>query len=300
MSQTVQQAGVNPTASDAAEVARSLDVDPAQGLTAGEAASRLASHGAEPAGRRQEGAGLARLPAPVRGLHAGGAPGRGRRQPGGHRRDRHHGRAGRADRVQRGRRSAPGGEGRGERQGAGADDEDDRPGTSRRPGGRDRRRGAGARRRGAGRGRQPGARRRPGGPGRDAGDRGGGADRREPAGRQVDRPGAGRGRPAGRPDLHGVHEHLGHPRPWRADRHRHGHGHRDRPHRRHAGQHRDQQDPAAEAAGRAVQDHRLDRGRRAGDRRAAGPGPGRVLRHPVRHRRRARRGGDPDRACRRW
>ena len=45
MSQTVQQAGANPTAIDAVEVARNLDVDPAQGLTAGEAASRLASHG---------------------------------------------------------------------------------------------------------------------------------------------------------------------------------------------------------------------------------------------------------------
>ena len=90
-----------------------------------------------------------------------------------------------------------------------------------RPGGRDRRRGARARRRGAGRGRQPGPRRRPGLPGRDAGDRGGRADRREPAGRQVDRPGARRRRPAGRPDLHGLHEHLGHPRPRRADRHRH-------------------------------------------------------------------------------
>ena len=44
-------------------------------------------------------------------------------------------------------------------------------------------------------------------PGRDPGDRGGGADRREPAGRQVDRPGARRGRAARRPDLHGLHEH---------------------------------------------------------------------------------------------
>ena len=119
-------------------------------------------------------------------------------------------------------------------------------------------------RRRAGRGRQPGARRRPGDPGRDAGDRGGGADRREPAGRQVDRPGAGRGRPARRPDLHGLHEHLGHPRPRRADRDRDRHGHRDRPHRRHAGQHRDEQDAAAEAARRAVQDHRVDRRGRAG------------------------------------
>ena len=45
MTQTVQQAGANPTAMDAVEVARNLDVDPTQGLTAGEAAARLASHG---------------------------------------------------------------------------------------------------------------------------------------------------------------------------------------------------------------------------------------------------------------
>ncbi len=45
MSQTVLGAGMNPTASDVPEVARNLDVDPAHGLTAGEAASRLTSHG---------------------------------------------------------------------------------------------------------------------------------------------------------------------------------------------------------------------------------------------------------------
>jgi Ca2+-transporting ATPase len=45
MSQTVQQTGVSPTASDAVDVARGLAVDPAQGLSAAEAASRLASHG---------------------------------------------------------------------------------------------------------------------------------------------------------------------------------------------------------------------------------------------------------------
>ena len=39
MSQTVQGAAVDPTASDAVEVARNLDVDPAQGLSADEAAS---------------------------------------------------------------------------------------------------------------------------------------------------------------------------------------------------------------------------------------------------------------------
>jgi hypothetical protein len=45
MSQTISSAGVNPTASDAVEVAHNLDVDPAQGLTAGESASRLTTHG---------------------------------------------------------------------------------------------------------------------------------------------------------------------------------------------------------------------------------------------------------------
>ena len=55
--------------------------------------------------------------------------------------------------------------------------------------------------------------------------------------------------------------------------------------------------PAAEAAGRAVQDHRVDRRRRAGPGRAAGPGARRVVRHPVRHRRRPRGGRDPDRAA---
>ncbi len=112
---------------------------------------------------------------------------------------------------------------------------------------------------------------------------------------QVDRAGAGGGRPARRPDLHGLHEHLGHPRSGRADRDGHRHGHRDRPHRRHARQHRDQQDPAAAAAGLAVEDHRVDRRRRAGHRRAARPGPGRVVRHAVHHRRRPGGGGDPDR-----
>ena len=70
---------------------------------------------------------------------------------------------------------AAGVEGRGERQGAVPDDEDDRAGASRTAGGRDRRREPGSRRCRAGRGRQPGACRRSGDPGRDAGDRRGGA-----------------------------------------------------------------------------------------------------------------------------
>ena len=57
MSQSAQLSGMNPTASDAAEVARDLDVDPAHGLTAGEAASRLATHGANrlAAGKQEPG-----------------------------------------------------------------------------------------------------------------------------------------------------------------------------------------------------------------------------------------------------
>ena len=71
---------------------------------------------------------------------------------------------------------------------------------------------------------------------RDAGDRGGRAHRREPAGRQERRRRSpGDGRAARRPDLHGLHEHVGDPGPRRDDRHRDRHGHRDRPHRRPAG-----------------------------------------------------------------
>ena len=99
----------------------------------------------QPAGGRQEGAGLAGLPSSVRGLHAGHPPGGGRCQPGRHGGDRHHRRTGRAHGLQRGDRPAPGVQGRGERQGSLTDDEDDRQGASRRPGGRGRRRGAGPR-----------------------------------------------------------------------------------------------------------------------------------------------------------
>ncbi len=52
---------------------------------------------------------------------------------------------------------------------------------------------------------------------------------------------------AGRPPQHGLHEHLGHARSRRADRHHHRHGHGDGPHRRPAQQDRVRQDAAAEA-----------------------------------------------------
>ena len=144
----------------------------------------------QPADRDEEGVLAPGVPAAVPGLHAGHpAGGRGgqRRRD---RRRRHDAGAGRPDPVQRGHRAAPGGEGRGERRRAGPDDEDHRPRTPRRAGGRDRRRAARAGRRGAGGGRQPGAGGRPDHAGRDPRDRGGRADRGEPPGRQVDRPGA--------------------------------------------------------------------------------------------------------------
>ena len=50
------------------------------------------------------------------------------------------------------------------------------------------------------------SRRRAADPGRDAGDRGGGADRREHAGAEVGRPGGRRGHPPRRPRRHGLHE----------------------------------------------------------------------------------------------
>ena len=137
----------------------------------------------QPARRGQEGVRLPGVPAPVPRLHADHPAGRGRDQPGRHRGCRHLGGPGRADGVQRGDRPAPGGQGRGERQGAGPDDEDHRPGPAGRPGDRDRRRGAGAGRRGADGGGQPGPGRRPDLRGRDPGDRGGRPDRGEPAGR---------------------------------------------------------------------------------------------------------------------
>ena len=215
---------IDPVSADTAQVAQAFGVVPETGLSAQEATARLESMGANRLAERPRSRPARPSCASTR-TSCRSSCWRRRvvnqfvTQDVGH-----HGGARRPDRLQRGDRAAPGGEGRGERQGAGPDDEDHRPRAPRRPGRRDRRRGAGARRRRAGGGGQPGPRRRPGLPGGDAGDRGGGADRREPAGRQVDRPGRGRGRPARRPDLHGLHEHLGHPRPRRDDRDGHRHG----------------------------------------------------------------------------
>ena len=144
-------------------------------------------------------------------------------------------RAGRPDRVQRGDRAAAGGQGRGERQGARADDEDDRAGAPRRPGGRDRRRGAGARATSCWS--RPATWCRPTGGSALAAtleiEEAALTGESLPVGKSIE-PVAGRRRAARRPDLHGVHEHHGHPRPRRAGRHRDRDGHRDRPHRRHA------------------------------------------------------------------
>ena len=60
---------------------------------------------------------------------------------------------------------------------------------------------------------------------------------------QGNRPGPRRRGAAGGPCLHGLHEHLGHPRAGRDGRHRHRDGHRDRPHRRPAGHHQADKTP---------------------------------------------------------
>ena len=62
------------------------EVDPAQGAERGRGAAAPAAVRPQPAGRQEEGVGLAGLPAPVPGLHADHPGGRGRRQPGRHRR----------------------------------------------------------------------------------------------------------------------------------------------------------------------------------------------------------------------
>ena len=200
----------DPVATTAAEVAQKLDVDPASGLSADEAARRLATQRTEPADRRQEGTGLAGVPASVRGLHAGDPARAGAGQPVVVTGDGNHGGPRRTDRVQRRHRAATGSQGGGERQGAVPDDEDDCAGPSRRPSRRDRRRGPRGRRRRPGRGRQPGAGRR--GyrwlrPSRSRKPRSPG----EPPGRQERRPGPGEDVPWAT-DLHGLHEHVGHPR----------------------------------------------------------------------------------------
>ena len=85
----------------------------------------------------------------------------------------------------------------------------------------------------------------------DARDRGGRPHRGEHADAQGHRCHRRAGRRARRSPLPRVHEHLGHPRTWRDDRHDDRHGHRDRAHRRTAQPDRGRQDAAAEAARQA-------------------------------------------------
>jgi magnesium-transporting ATPase (P-type) len=120
--------------SEASAVAAELGVEPERGLSAEEARRRLQQHGPNRLAGAKKESGLQAflrqyrdfmqiilLAAAVINLLVTGDVG----DLGG---------AGRADGVQRGDRAAPGGQGRGERQGAGPDDEDDRPGPPRRPG----------------------------------------------------------------------------------------------------------------------------------------------------------------------
>ena len=189
---------------------------------------------AEPVRRGEGGVALARVPAPVPGPDAdrpagrrrdldlpGQAAGHGHRDPAAHA-------------AQRGARPQPGGQGRGG--GGGAREDDDRQGAraprrrARAAAGRAAR--ARRRRRDRGRRRGPGRRARAGRG--DAGGRRGGADRREPAGRQGRRAGRGGRRAARRPHRHGLHEHQRHPRDRRVRRHRDRDGDRGRPHLRDA------------------------------------------------------------------
>ena len=121
---------------------------------------------------------------------------------------------------------------------------------------------------------------------------------RERPGAQGPRADRGRRRRPRRPAVPRVHEHVGHPRARRDDRHRHRDEHRDRQHRHVAEPDRGGQDAAAEAAGPPHPDHR---GRRR-DRVPRDADP----RHPRRPRLRRgvpRRGGaghlgHPDRPAR--
>ena len=212
---------VDPVSTEVAEVAQALEVDPAKGLTAAQVQERLASTGPNRLAEGKTESGFRAflrqyedfmqivllVAAVVNQIVTG--------------RRRDHRGPGRPDRLQRRDRTAPGGQGRGERQGARSDDEDHRAGTTRRAGDRDRRRRARSGRRRPGRGRQPGAGRRPRAwwPPRSRSRRQRSPGRACRSGKSR-RTRARRRRPAGRPDLHGVHEHLGHARPRRADRDR--------------------------------------------------------------------------------
>ena len=119
------------------------------------------------------------------------------------------------------------------------------------------------------------------------------ADRGERAGGQARLDAAGRRAQPRRPDQHGVHEHAGHARQRRADRHRHRRGHRARQDLRDAV--RDGQGGVA-AHPRDGPAHAVDRGRRRPDADRdvrPRPQPRRGLGHPVRRRRLAGDRRDP-------
>ena len=258
---TLDETARTPYAAQAVEVAGS-SASTRQGVsTRAEAASRLESHGPNRL-PRQEGVRLPGVRAPVPGLHADRAAGRRGGQPVRHRGRRDVGRAGRADRVQRGDRTAAGVEGRGERQGAGTDDEDHRPGPSGRSG----------RSRSTPRSSCPGdvvlveAGNRVPADGRicvaatleieEAALTG----ESLPVGKSTE-PVPGDDVPLGdRTCMAYMNTSVTRGRGEMIVT-AHRHAHRDRPHRRPARQHRDGQDPAAEAARRPVEDHRDHRGR---------------------------------------
>ena len=134
--------------------------------------------------------------------------------------------------------------------------------------------GTGSRGCGADGGRQCCARRRQDHRRRHPGDRRGGPHRREPPGGEGDRARAWHSGRARRPDLHGIHEHLGDTGPGGDDRHRDRDGNRDRPYRRPPRQHRVGENAPPEATGQPVQDHRHHRRDCAGDRGPPRAGPG--------------------------
>ncbi len=243
----------------------------------------------------EEGAGLAGVPPAVPRPDAARAA---------RRRDRQHRRAAgvvdrsrdhRPDRAERGPGAQPGGKGRGERGRAPEDAPDPRACPPRRGAGGHPCRGARAGRHHHVRGGRQGPRRRAPDRGRDAGDRGGGAHRREHPGAEVGRAGCRRGHPARRPSRHGLHELDGDPWAGRDGGHGDGNGDRGRADLGDAGRGSAGEDAACAPARPADRpDHDHGRGRAsARDRLRADPR--RRLRRPVRDRYRPRDRCHPDR-----
>ena len=176
-----------------------LGADPRAGLDPAEVEQRRAEHGPNRLAEQAKEPRLARVPAPVPRPDAARPRRRGgrerRRAPGvrhGARDPRHH-------RRQRDPRPEPGGQGGREHRRAPEDARDQGARAAWGAGRRHRLRGARARRHRVVRGRRQDPGRRAPARGGDPRDRGGGAHRRERARPEVDRPGAGRRRPARRP-----------------------------------------------------------------------------------------------------